>query len=67
MYGVSTTGNNSLDLLRMQVDSARDTASQLSDNFRNAMEAMMQMAQDFLMMMAGIAQVLMKVLGVISG
>ncbi len=59
--------NEFLDMLMMRVEGAKDDASSASNNFRHAMEAMLQMAQDLAMMMMGIMQVLMKVFSTISG
>ena len=64
---MQVTGNNALDMILMRVNSAKDDAAQMSKSYRDAMEAMHQMAMEGLQMLMGIAQVVMKVLGTISG
>ena len=64
---MQVTGNSSLDMILMRVNGAKDDMSSKSKNYRDAMEAMHQMAMEGLQMLMGIAQVVMKVLGTISG
>lgn len=60
------TGNSSLDLILMRVQSAKDDAAQMSKSYRDALEAMTQMAQHLTKIAMAIGQIL-KVLGTFSG